>query len=327
MTWYLLASLAALVSLLIGSWLSGRAGALRSAAGIEAIWQSDLSTAVALARQRGKPLHVHFTRASAPLAVRMDATLEAPPVAHLAQKRFVNLRLDSLANAGVFRDWLGGAGLLGSCILDFSAGEEPDVVAVLAGYVEPERYVEFLDATVRSLPRLRGLREEAATWPAANLELGELYAAQRSQPRAHAAFLAALSHRPLRASALEHLARLDVAVGQVARARRELDEARALPQERDLERYVLTEALVLSAERRVSAAVALLLQQLPALTTPGELDQSLLLLGALEHELGRNVDALAHLGRLRQGGESPALARAASDLVFHVQHPQAGHSH
>ena len=123
----------AVVCLLLGAWLVLGAGSASSSASAELAWQADLQAAVALAREEGRPLHVHFAQASAPLAPRMRETLGAAPVEQLARLGFVNLQLDAGVHADEFRRWFGGGGALGSCILDVSQPGEPDVLAALPG--------------------------------------------------------------------------------------------------------------------------------------------------------------------------------------------------
>lgn len=289
----------------------------------------DLAAAIALAQRSRKPLHVHFSQPRAPLARRMSATLKAPAVAALLRTSFVDVRLDSEQRAAEFRRWLGAPGALGSVIVDFDSGPEPDVLAVLPGFADATRYLAFLDSANQDLQPLRELRRHAPKSAAARLALGELYARQHSQARARALFTATLAADALRASALEHLARLDAEIGQVAHAREELEQARSALGDTatEPERFVLTEARVLSAERHVSAAIALLDLRLPTLTSRSEREQSLLLLGALEHELGHDTDALAHFTQLRRDASSPALALEADAQLFHLQNPEPGHHH
>lgn len=291
------------------------------------LWQRELAIGIELARREGKPLQLRFSTRTVPLARRMDDTLHSLPVEQLSRTHFVNVELDAAAHADLFRRWLGSAGVLGTCILDFTGAAEPDIVAVLPGFAEPPRYVEFLAGAVKALPRLRELRRLAPKSDAARLALGELYAAQGSQARARALFSQVSTPSALHAPALEHLARLDAETGQVARARLELTQARTLVVDSNSDRFVLTEALVLSAERRVTPAIELLQRALPQLSTPAELAQGLLLLGTLEHELGHNDEALADLRRLRDRAPDTAWARTADEQIFHIEHPEPGHTH
>lgn len=315
----------ALACLLLGCWLAIGHGAAPPSANAQSTWQSDLHAAVALAQEEQKPLHVHFTQASAPLAARMSETLSAPPVAQLARLGLVNLRLDAGANAELFRRWLGGAGALGSCILDVSEPAEPDVVAVLPGFAETERYLEFLDTSRKSLARLRDLRLQAADSPAARLALGQLYAAQGSEARARSTFQAVPGHGVLRARALEQLARMDAAAGQVARARGELEQARSLAG--DAHAWLFTEASLLTAERHVSQAAQLLEGALPTLAGGQDFAVALMLLGSLQHELGKDTAALTTFSRLKAEPAGGAMAREVQERIRHIERPEGGHTH
>ena len=209
-------------------------------------WQPDLSTALELSREHARPLHVYFSSPDAPLATRMDETLSLEPVQQLARAHFVNVRLDARAQAELFRRLVGSAGALASCVVDHDAAGELDVVAVAAGYLDPERYVAFLDAAWQGLPRLRELRDGKRQDATTLLALGELYAAQGSVARARSTF-SRVSDEASRALALERLARLDVEAGHTAQARRELEEAKSRGGTPGSARIWLTEALILSS--------------------------------------------------------------------------------
>ncbi len=288
-------------------------------------WQRDLPSALALARTLDRPLHVHFSSQVAPLARRMDETLTLEPVRRLAEAHFVSLRLDAQAESALFKRFIGSPGVLASCVVDLDRAGQLDVVAVAAGYVDPERYVAFLGDAAQTLPLLRELRDGSRD-AARSLALGELYAAQGSVARARAAF-AEITEPALRSVALEHLARLDVEAGFTAQARRELEEARGLAAEPGSPRLVLTEALLLSSERRVSEAVALLSAKLPPYGSGEQRWRSLLLLAQLEHELSRDADALAHLKQLQHDAPGSSWSRAAADRILHIEHPEPGHRH
>ncbi len=323
--WRALWPLLLVVCACAGAWWGQRKDLAGAGASASTLWQPDLESATALARQQDKPLHVFFTSKSAALAARMDETLAAPPVAQLARLRFVNVRLDSVANAAEFRRYFGGAGVLGSCILDVAGG--PDVLALLPGFAEPSRYALFLDSAANNLARTRELRARAAGSGVAALALAELYAEQGSGRRARAVLANVQEPVALRASALEHLARLDIEAGQVARARAQLSQAQGLANVVQSQRWLLTEGLVLSGERRVGAAVTWLAAGLPSLAPSAERGQVLLLLGSLEHELKRDAEALAHLALIGRELPGSALAALAEERSGHIRRPQPGHTH
>ncbi len=103
------------------------------------VWQRELEGALVLAREQGKPLHVHFSRSDVPLAQAMDETLALEPVRQIAQTHFINLRLDARSQSELFQRFIGSAGALASCIVDLDASGQPDVVAVLPGYQDADR--------------------------------------------------------------------------------------------------------------------------------------------------------------------------------------------
>jgi tetratricopeptide (TPR) repeat protein len=290
------------------------------------IWQRELEGALVVARDQGKPLHVLFTRSDVPLAQAMDETLAVEPVRQIAQAHFINLRLDARSQSELFRRFTGSAGALASCIVDLDARGQLDVVAVLPGYQDADRYAMFLDSAVKTLPKLRKLRDGPGTDPAQRLELGELYAEQGSATRARAVF-EELTATAAQAAALEHLARLDVEAGRIAQARTELTEARALGSAQNLPRMLLTEALILSSERRVSDAVTLLTQALPAMNPGNERLRSLLLLGQLEHELKHDDRALISLEAVQRESPHSVFSRAADELILHIKNPELDHVH
>jgi hypothetical protein len=293
------------------------------AAGSE-VWQRELEGALVLARDQGKPLHVHFTRSDVPLARAMDETLALGPVRQLAEAHFIDVRLDARSHSELFRRFTGSAGALASCIVDLDASGQPDVVAVLAGYEDADRYAMFLEGAVKTLPKLRKLRDGPGTDPSERLELGELYAEQGSATRARAVF-EQLTATAAQAAALEHLARLDVEAGRTAQARTELAEARALGSAQP--RLLLTEALILSSERRVSDAVTLLTQGLPATNAGNERLRSLLLLGQLEHELNHDDRALISLEAVKRESPHSVFSREADERILHIKSSAPDHVH
>jgi hypothetical protein len=290
------------------------------------VWQRDLEGALALARDQGKPLHVHFTRSDVPLAQAMDEILSLEPVRQIAQAHFINLRLDARSQSELFRRFTGSAGALASCIVDLDASGQPDVVAVAPGYQDADRYAMFLDSAVKILPKLRKLRDGPGTDPAERVELGELYAEQGSATRARAVF-EQLTATAAQAAALEHLARLDVEAGRTAQARSELTQARALGSAQSLPRLMLTEALILSSERSVSDAVTLLTQGLPAMSPGNERLRSLLLLGQLEHELRHDDKALISLEAVQRESPHSVWSRDADERILHIKNPAPDHVH
>jgi hypothetical protein len=228
---------------------------------------------------------VVFSSHDAPLALLLEETLDAPAVRERLRASFSTRRVDARAEAALFRAWLGSAGLLGSVIIDQRAGAGPDVVAVLPGYADAEHYRALLDDVARQLPRLRELRDKSQPASAESLELAELYSAQGSLSRARSCLESIQAPLVERAKALEHLARLELQAGRVVQARFQLERARALAPPGRSERWLLTEALILSGERRVSEAAGSLRRGLPSLAPGPERTAGWRLLGKLTGEL------------------------------------------
>jgi len=294
-------------------------------------WHTSPDAALARATAERKLLHVQFSRAGLPLSRSMEETLRSAPVAQLARAHFVNLRLDSQANAELFQRWVGSAGALASCILEVRTGAEgPDVLAVLPGFADAERYLSFLDAAAKSAPRLRWLRDEGKSSFESLLELGDIYSAQGSARRARESFASVAAPVSGKARALERLARLNLEAGRIVDARRTLQEARALdhnPTAPAMDRLALTEALLLSSERRVSAAVSLLERLAPTLPAGPERDRAWFTLGTLQHEQKRDADALASLERLLRESRLSPWARRADEHISHIKNPGPTHTH
>src|SRR5205085_7450748 len=108
-------------------------------------------------------------------------------------------------------------------------------------------------------------------------------------------------------------------------ARSELTEARALGSAQP--RLLLTEALILSSERRVSDAVTLLTQGLPAMNPGNERSRSLLLLGQLEHELTHDDRALIALEAVERESPHSVFSREADEQIVHIKNPTPDHVH
>ena len=287
----------------------------------------DLAAALEQAHREKKPLLVVFTHPSAALAQRMAETISALPVVEFLRVHYVTLTLDSVVGAGYFRRWLGGAGLLGSCVLDVDRDSEPSVVAALPGFAEAPAYLQFLAEVSRNVPSIRQLRTLTSSSPEARLALGDLYRTSGNLLGARASFSSVTIPLNLRAEGLERLARLDVDEGRITEARQTLVRARALKIEPPSERLVFTEGSLLSAERHVDEAVTALERGLPFVRSPAERGQCLLLLADLNHELGRDPQAFEQLARLSDPAFGTTFQRAADERVSHLLHPDPGHVH
>jgi hypothetical protein len=235
-----------------------------------------------LASARARPTLIVFVGARAPLSEQFEATLAAAPVQQLIGAHFELRRHDPVRDQALFQRYLGSSGALGAVVVD-RAGT--DTVAVLRGYADVERFSAFLSTLALQLPKLRELRDRSTPSDAQRLLLGELYAEQGSLQRARSCYETLRASGQVRAAALERLARLDIEAGQMVSARSELDASRKLLPPARADRALLTEALILSRERRVLEAVGLLRGALPGLPAGAERARGWSLLSELQHEL------------------------------------------
>ncbi len=316
---------------LLAGFVGVQAARTRSPVAGRVVWHDSVEAALERARDEQKLLHVRFTQADRPLSTAMDATLALPMLEQMARIHYVNLRLDAQTHPELFRRWIGSQGALASCILDVSAAPAGnDVVAVAAGFTEPDRYLEFLDSAVKTSARLRQLRREAERSGAARVALGDLYLAQGSQQRARESFAAVLAPPAAKAEALARLVRLELNDGRTVQARGLLLQARALDTASgslSANHLELSEALILSSERRVSDAVTTLLRLLPSLAAGPERAQTRFTLGTLQHELKRDGEALESLAQVVRESPSSTWARQAETSIVHIKNPTEQHTH
>jgi tetratricopeptide (TPR) repeat protein len=309
-------------------WVRGSRGAQLAAAGLALFALAALCWRFsgAFRAARSRPTLVVFANKSAPLAGSFEETLASAPVQQLVRAHFALRRLDAAQNQQVFRRYIGSAGALGSAVVDESK-PEPDVLAVLPGYADVDRFSAFLDTVAGNLVKLRRLRDSPKPTGTDTLVLGELYTKQGSLERARRCFESVRAPDSAFAAALERLARLDVDAGSPQAARSELEQARSNMPPAAADRLLVTEALILSSERRVGSAIALLTKSLPALPAGDEAARGWLLLGGLEHELGQDERALAALEKVQSETQDSDLLRAAAEQTLHISHPEPGHVH
>jgi tetratricopeptide (TPR) repeat protein len=307
---------------------------LAGAAAQEGIpWRGDYESALAEARASGKLLLVHFRAEGRPLAVSMnEGTFRDARVARRAAEGFVCVRVEIAARPHLFREAVGTAGGLATCVFD----GEGDVIAVLPGFADAETFLRFLGRAGEGYPRLKAARDEAERRPAEarpRLTLGEAYESLGSLRRAEACFRKVLEMAPglpEAAAAHERLARLAVQRGRNLEAREHLAEYRRRDPEGKggrADRALLTEALILSLERRPAEAARRAEEALAAHPASLEADRLLLVAGWSWHEAGEDARAIAHLeGLRRRFPDSPWSARAAERLE-HIRNPAHGHEH
>jgi tetratricopeptide (TPR) repeat protein len=302
------------------------------------VWESSYRGALEKARRQGRLLVVHFMSPERPLSTTMrDETLSRPEVVRASLADFVNARLDARDNKDLFEKVVGGNGLLATAIVDVTE----DVVAVLPGFADARAYLDFLETARSRLARLVELRTLARRQrrnAAAGLALGEEYQAMGSPRRAdeeYARVLLLLGSSPqtsvtsaISGACHERRARLLIAQGQTAVARSDLELAlRDQAQSARPDRLLLTDALVLSAERRLSDAAARLNELIQRFAASTEYDHALFALGSIEHELRDDTAALGHLEQLLRDRPGSHWRGPAEQQIAHIRNPSPEHRH
>ena len=328
-------------------------------------WSSDYAAARALARQRARLLVVQFCVDERPLCRRVrDETVVDPGVVHALGGRYLGVWLDAGREAALFRRLTGEQGAMATCVVDFDEDvvalwtgfAETEVYRELL-----DRAWERFPAIARA--RRESTRHP--TDATRCFRLGEAYDVLESPRRAREAYehaldlaappIAALAREeggdvapghcreiptgplrraeagraPIAAAILERLARLDLARGRNVDARGRLESAvkldpRPSPIARD--RFALTEALILFAERRLVEARGRLESLVRTMPASQDVPQALFTLGLVHHELRDDAAALATLGRVRDGRLPARWRSAAVQQIAHIQDPRA-HQH
>lgn len=305
----------------------------------DAIWESSYPEALERARRERKLLVVHFTAPDRPLCKTMiDETLSSPDVVKTSRASFVSVRLDARDQEPLFDKLVGGKGLFATSIVDATE----DVVAVLPGFADVRTYLDFLEGARTGFPRLLELRTQARRQQrsaALGLALAEGYDKMGSPGRAEAEYtnVETLAKSMPSAGAMnatlvvchERLARLLIAKGRTADARAELEQALEMDPSRANrpDRLLLTEALVLSAERRLTDAASRLVELIQRFGSSNECEQGLFALGSIEHELRDDAGAIGHLERLLRDHPTSRWCAPALQQIAHIRNPQPDHRH
>lgn len=294
-------------------------------------WRRDYGTAVAEARASGRLMLVHFQRAGRPLAASMnDETFRDSRVVGRLAERFIAVRLEAEAWRDLFREAVGTAGGLATCVFD----ADGDVVGVLPGFADAEAFLRFLRRVEEGYPAVKAAREEAARRagePGPQLVLGEAYEALGSFRRAEACFRKVLGMACgllEAAAAHERLARWAVQRGRNLEAREHLEEYRRRDPDGKggrADRALLTEALVLSLERRPVEAARRAEEALARHAGSPEADHMLLVAGWSWHEAGQDARAVACLEELRRRFPASPWAARAAERLAHIRNP--AHTH
>jgi tetratricopeptide (TPR) repeat protein len=303
------------------------------------VWETSYPQALERARRERKLLVVHFMSPERPVCKAMyDETLSSPDVVRALRTHFVSLELDSRESEDLFEKLIGGKGLLATAIVD----TREEVVSVLPGFADAPTFLRFLELARSGFGRILDLRAQLRREPRSvpiGLALAEAYDAMGSPKRAEDEYarvvtlIGAMPKAQASNAALvicrERLARLLLAKGQTAGARTELDRALELDPSRSHrpDRLLLTEALVLSAERRLSGAADRLNDLIAHFGSSPECQQALFVLGSLEHELGDDAGALHHLERLLREYPTSCWCSPATQQMVHIRSPQGDHRH
>jgi tetratricopeptide (TPR) repeat protein len=267
-----------------------------------------------------------------------DETLAAAEVARLSRAEFVNVKVDIAARPDLFRDKIGGRGGLATCIVD----AEGDVVSALPGFAAAPAYLAFLKRAAEGYARLKAAREaarEAARSapedPAALLDWAETYLALESFRRAEEVYerivgmgTATAGQRRCAAVSRERLARACAGRGRNLDARVHLEEYRKLDPENALgrgDRIALTEAMILSIERRVTDAVRVLEEALRRFPQSEERLPMLLVEAVCRHESGENQRAMEMLEELAREHAGTVWGTRARERIAQLQ--SGGHKH
>ena len=303
-------------------------------------WRTDLQEAKAQSCREKKLLLVQFFVAGRPASQAMEEeTFRHPSVVRELREQFVSVRVEGTAQAGLFRDTVGGGSGLASAILD----ETGDAVSVLPGYAGREAFLGFLSKAIQGRERLREAREGALAKPedlAALHAMAETYHELGSLRRAEESFGRIVARGEDRAPssgeirwvafARERLARLRIQRGKNREAREHLREYLRLDPDNRFgrhDRILFTEALVLAVERRLKESIHQVEAALARFPSAAEADQMLLLMGWVEHEDGNDARALSILeGVLARYPDSPWLG-LARERIAHIKNPPPDHSH
>jgi tetratricopeptide (TPR) repeat protein len=303
------------------------------------LWEASYPEALDRARRERKLLVVHFMSPERPLCKAMsDETLSSPEVMKISRAYFVSVRLDARDHDQLFDKLVGGNGLLATSIVD---GTE-DVVAVLPGFADVRTYLDFLESARSGIGRLLELRAQARSQrrsAALGLALAEGYDKMGSPRRAEDEYTtvetlaksmpSSRATNGIRVVCHERLARLLIAKGRTADARAELERALELDPSRANrpDRLLLTEGLVLSAERRLTDAARCLADLIQRFVSSSECEQALFALGSIEHELRDDAGAIGHLELLLRDHPTSRWCAPALQQIAHIRNPQPDHRH
>ena len=253
---------------------------------------------------------VQFAAPDRPLAQRMaQETFADPDVRAALQSGVTPLVVDSTQQPELFTRLLGAPGALATCVLD----AQGQLVAARAGYLDADHLLALVRLAQARAGLLRTVRARVARDPRdlrARYEYAEALTELQTQRHAELAFQGLVDLEPdldlardteacqVLARAHERLARLQVRAGLTAAARVHLERFRALdPMDRNqrLDRILISEAMVLSRERRSREALQVLADCGQRFPDSSEADLRLLTEAVAWHECDDRPAALARL--------------------------------
>ncbi len=276
-------------------------------------WRDSLEVALTQAKRRRALVLILFASPDRPVARKMGEEVFLSPAVEQATQPFVPVKVDADKEAELFERVIGGRGALATAVLDAGG----DVVSVLTGYAEPSTVIAFLEQARQGYPRLQAARRR----PKDQLALAEQYLSLGSSRRAEEIYRALVARSPDKV-AHERLARLTVLRGRNLEARAHLEAAQA-----GGPRALFTEALILSVERRIDEAVALLERLERDDSRGADRDHRLFVLGSLRHELKADPAALALFEQLRREFPRSRWIAPAAEQIGHIKNPVPDHPH
>jgi hypothetical protein len=298
-----------------------------------------LADALARARAADGLVLVQFTAKDRPLAQRMEReTLADQDVRNVLGGEFVPVLIDSDRSPALFAELVGGKGALATCVLD----RDGELVAAREGFLDADHLLGLLRTARARAGLLREVRERVRVDPD-DLEARYHYAEALSEltTRSHAerafevliAWESRIDPRDERSCQVlarghERLARLRARAGLAAGARLHLERFRALdPRDRTgrMDRILISEAMVLSSERRSSEALVVLADCERRFPRSVEADLRLVTEAVAWHELDERNRALQRLDAFfLDHGDSP-YGEEATLTREHVLAPPHGH--
>jgi len=297
----------------------------------------DYDAARVEARQKGRPMVLHFFMTGRPICRAMDEdTFGQAEVIRVLREKFIGVRLDVETKPELFEAAIGSRGVLATCVMD----GDGDVLSELRGYAGPQVFLRFLEKAESGYGAVKAARQalqESPEDPGRLFALAEAYRGSDSPRRADECYQKAAAGRaegPAAVAAVakshERLARLRVMRGKNLDARAHLEAARKLDPGGTVtaaDRLLLTEGLVLAVERKHAESAALLRQALRRFPSSEEADHALFALGFVLHQLNQDAAALEALEDAAKRFPESSWLPAVREQIDHIKNPQPDHTH